>query len=449
MSDFCLSERCPWSLLLNPFSWLLWILDFVAWIITLGPIPWIARAFRGQKSALIARNKPADRIGLGALTAGGVNQVSPQIAPICKIKGAEDVETVHDLMQRSLTMFASRPAFGTRKYLGEHKLEGARFPLKMFGESSWLTYAEVGERSRAFGLGLLKCGCEPLPQGADYEQTNGPHTILLWEDTCADWFTALMGCGGQSISVATSYATLGLDSVAQAINNSTCPAVVCNYMQAEKLAQIADQCPSLQTIIYTKLMVKDEDCNDPPKISNSKLTVISFDEVCELGLPQNAESASPLPDASIDAGSFRRSSKMIGAQQYNPPLPSTVSVIMYTSGSTGTPKGVMIKHESFVASVAGLKEWVDGTNLLSASSQETYLAYLPAAHILELVVEHALVTIGASMGFANPQTLSSKGACRMRPDGTINAVAGFPYPAGGIQVSTPGGHVFQRFSTSD
>ena len=66
---------------------------------------------------------------------------------------------------------------------------------------------------------------KPQPPNTDYEELTGPYTILLWEDTCAEWLTALIGAGGQSIAVATSYATLGIDAVAEALNNSQCPVV--------------------------------------------------------------------------------------------------------------------------------------------------------------------------------------------------------------------------------
>ena len=70
-------------------------------------------------------------------------------------------------------------------------------------------------------------------------------------------------------------------------------------------------------------------------------------------------------------------------------------------------------------------------------SRETYLGYLPAAHILELVAEHAMTAMGAAIGFADPRTISSKGACRQRPDGSINTQPEYPHPPGAIQEFRP------------
>ena len=47
---------------------------------------------------------------------------------------------------------------------------------------------------------------------------------------------------------------------------------------------------------------------------------------------------------------------------------------MYTSGSTGKPKGVKIKHESFVASVAGMKAYLEGTGVLRAGVEVKHQA---------------------------------------------------------------------------
>jgi long-chain acyl-CoA synthetase len=65
------------------------------------------------------------------------------------------------------------------------------------------------------------------------------------------------------------------------------------------------------------------------------------------------------------------------------------------------------------------------------------VAYLPAAHILELVAEHAMLSIGAEIGFADPRTITSRGACRRRPDGSVNTDPGWPYPPGALQEFRP------------
>ena len=155
-------------------------------------------------------------------------------------------------------------------------------------------------RAAAFGAGLVALGCKPQPAGVDYENLNGPHTILLWEDTCADWLTALIGAGGQSIAVATSYATLGISAVAEALNNSACPVIVCNFHKIADCAALKKQCRALTTVIYTtNLTSAAELAKGVPACPGLK--VLSVDEACKLGGPE---------------------------KPYSPPAPSTISVIM-------------------------------------------------------------------------------------------------------------------------
>mmetsp|Transcript_148056 Transcript_148056/g.369082 ORF Transcript_148056/g.369082 Transcript_148056/m.369082 type:complete len:770 (-) Transcript_148056:371-2680(-) len=389
---FKVSAVPPKNILLNPLAWILWILDFLVWLISLVlPIKWLM-SFVVQPSSV--------RVGEAWRLAECKKELYTTLYPECK--------TVHDLTQRSFAVFKDCNACGTRTYLGEHTVEGSRFPLKKYGETKWLTYRELGRKVGHFGAGLLKLGLKPAPDGVDLQKVSGPHTILIFEETCASWVIACFGAFSQSIAVATSYATLGMSAVAEAINETEAKAVVCNIKDVKKLADYCKgKCPSLSVIIYTTNNSTDLEVS---QTVDSSLKVLSMDEV-------------------IDQGAA------MGEPKFSPPTPDHLAVIMYTSGSTGKPKGVMIKHSSMVASVASIGNKFRQLGL--KEGQETYIAYLPAAHILELVAEISMLCLGAAVGFACPKTISSKGACRVKPDGTLNMKAGYPYPPGAIQEFRP------------
>jgi hypothetical protein len=52
---------------------------------------------------------------------------------------------VHDLMQRSFKQNGNFKAMGTRTYIGMHTPEGAKFPFKVFGETTWKTYNQLSD----------------------------------------------------------------------------------------------------------------------------------------------------------------------------------------------------------------------------------------------------------------------------------------------------------------
>mmetsp|Transcript_16852 Transcript_16852/g.42513 ORF Transcript_16852/g.42513 Transcript_16852/m.42513 type:complete len:811 (-) Transcript_16852:294-2726(-) len=80
------------------------------------------------------------------------------------------------------------------------------------------------------------------------------------------------------------------------------------------------------------------------------------------------------------------------------PTPSDWSYIMYTSGTTGEPKGVVLSHQNVLAPVAGLLLGTD-PNKHFVDENDTYLSFLPLAHIYECNTEMTMVAGGGRIGF--------------------------------------------------
>ena len=61
------------------------------------------------------------------------------------------------------------------------------------------------------------------------------------------------------------------------------------------------------------------------------------------------------------------------------PQPDDTAIIMYTSGSTGPPKGVLMSHQNLMSAMLAY------TNVATIYEDDVYMAYLPLAHVLELL----------------------------------------------------------------
>jgi long-chain acyl-CoA synthetase len=84
------------------------------------------------------------------------------------------------------------------------------------------------------------------------------------------------------------------------------------------------------------------------------------------------------------------------------PAYDDLAFIMYTSGSTGLPKGVMLRHSNFLSVVASAL--AQGT--LKLGPADVFCAFLPLAHILELIVETTCLVSGSAIGYAHARTVT-------------------------------------------
>lgn len=180
------------------------------------------------------------------------------------------------------------------------------------------------------------------------------------------------------ITVATAYDTLGESGLTHSLNEPDCVGVFTNAELLPTVLRVLPNTPTIKVVIYDGKPPADLVEKIKTAAPNREVRVLSQDELRELGRgkPEHEE---------------RR------------PKAEDIACIMYTSGTTGAPKGVVLTQANLIAAVGAIQSLMGH---IFAPEQDTFLAFLPLAHILEYVVELALGYIGLQIGYGRIRTLT-------------------------------------------
>lgn len=288
--------------------------------------------------------------------------------------------TIASLFSASSTKFADNRCMGTRTIL-ECTIENKKQYWSK-GPLEWRTYRQVSEDVKAVASGLMGLdGMQELRQA-------GKCVAAILADTSAEWQISAQACFRCGLPVTTVYTTLGHEAMLHGLKETEASVLFVDWGQYHTLQKpVLSQCEALKYIV---LIGK---CFVPVKtVGGESQPFPSKEEV----LPQIGQASTLTLESLMASGTAA-----VDVAQYAP-KEEDLAFIMYTSGSTGLPKGVMLTHKNFVALLAS----VISQGTVTPTPKDVFVAFLPLAHILELMVETACLVQGASIGYAHARTLT-------------------------------------------
>jgi long-chain acyl-CoA synthetase len=239
--------------------------------------------------------------------------------------------TLADLLPRAAATFASNGAF---LFKNDH--------------DTWenVSFDQVLAQVRDLTLGLIDLGLKPGDRVSILGSTRVEWTLFDF---------AVMSAGA---IVAPIYQTNSPGECQYVIEHSGARFVVVeDEAQLEKIRQVKDQLPGLETTI---IMVGEAD------------DAVSMKDLMERG-------------SKGDAADFEKSWKSVTADD--------VCKIIYTSGTTGPPKGCVISHGNYRA----MLDMADQVDILGPG--ETTFLFLPLAHVFALLIQYGTLDVGGRLAY--------------------------------------------------
>jgi long-chain acyl-CoA synthetase len=258
---------------------------------------------------------------------------------------------------------------------GKEVTEKKTWKYFQLSDYKYLNFLDVQERVSALARGLI------------HHQIARDDIFNIYAQTSVNWQLMSHACTTIGTPVATAYDTLGESGLTHSLNEPNCVGVFTNADLLGTLKNVLPNTPSVRFIIYDG-EAKPSLLDDIRNIREN-VVILSIDELGEIGAAQSKEGLKE-----------RRPSK------------DDVALIMYTSGTTGAPKGVVLTHGNVIASVGAVYTLL-GHHL---TADDTFLAYLPLAHILEYIVELILFFVGMKTGYGRVKTLTDASVRQCKGD---------------------------------
>ena len=276
--------------------------------------------------------------------------------------------TMAELLQYALEKHRSRNMFGHRSLFRtvQKAKKGKTLTFYHLSEYKWMTMALFYQKAISLG----KYFNQFLPER---------EVICIFASTSLEWQLVAHAAWSQNITISTAYDTLGPEGLEYSMNETEAKMIYCTSDQFPVLVKVLSKVPKCSKIIYKQGINTTE--------KETQEYILQIQNHCDIV---------NIDDAIEDGNILTFKSRL--------PSPNDTACLMYTSGSTGNPKGVQITHSNIMATLGSAIDLLG--NYLTKS--DTFLAYLPLAHILELVIETNCIYLGIKMGYGSPRTLTDQ-----------------------------------------
>jgi long-chain acyl-CoA synthetase len=225
--------------------------------------------------------------------------------------------------------------------------------VKRKGRYEPISHEELARRVRRAALGLESLGVRAADR------------VAILSENRPEWAVADYACLTGAVTDVPLYPNLPADQIAYILRDSGCVAIFASdASQADKIAAIRNEVPSLRTVICFGDKVRGAD------------TCLS-----------DLEAAGERADSEARAAAYRERALAV--------KPNDLATIIYTSGTTGEPKGVMLSHDNIYSNVEA------GRIAIPFAGDDTALSFLPLSHIFERMAGHYLMlATGTSIAYA-------------------------------------------------
>ncbi|KAI8919305.1 hypothetical protein DFJ77DRAFT_487409 [Powellomyces hirtus] len=265
-----------------------------------------------------------------------------------------DTQSVHECFLRGMKESGDQP------YLGHRPINDG-----VAGAYVWQSYNEVYTRVKNLGSAFAKRGLK-----AD-------SMVGLFSINRPEWVIAEQASFTQSCITVPLYDTLGNEAIEFIVNETETTTIAATSDKAKVLINMKEKIPSLKLIV----VMDDENATEA---------------LASLG-----------KDKDVEVIAITALEKEGAVEPVTGTLPNkdTIATICYTSGTTGQPKGVLLSHENLMSLCGATRVQGPTGDIIKYNNQDSYISYLPLAHVFERSIQVCLTYVGARIGFYQGDTL--------------------------------------------